>query len=309
MTEPRTEADAIAEIISKQATAEIIQLKSPFPEDATIPGSIPLIARPTTGGQIAVESAKKLLEEYRTAPARRTGTARFVDLDSFILHVNRFKDEHSLVFANPDRSNPALTAVLNYHEKDATGAPRFGDHRSAYAFPLSDEWKYWQQKHDEKLDQEDFAQVIEDRIDDVIEPGAATKTAKEFADEYGVTFATRARLIELSKGLAINVGRKVVNQRNGQTGELRLQFEETHSDAGGGALNVPDAVLLSIPVVRNGPLYQVPARLRYRVNGGVITWWFNLHRTDVVFEDAFKESCDKVLDRTQLNVLLGSPES
>ncbi|MDE8453326.1 DUF2303 family protein, partial [Klebsiella pneumoniae] len=85
--------------------------------------------------------AASVFDQYRTNPLRRAGTATMLSLDSLIDHVNRFKDADTVVFADDSRSAPSMTAVLDYHRAGASGDPRFGKHRSLYAFPLSDEWK------------------------------------------------------------------------------------------------------------------------------------------------------------------------
>src|SRR3546814_747731 len=82
-------------------------------------------------------------DPFREQPLRRSGTAVLTALESFVAHVNRFKDEDSIIFASDDRAAPSLTAVIDYHRQGHQGDPRFGQHRGHFAFPLSDEWKAW----------------------------------------------------------------------------------------------------------------------------------------------------------------------
>lgn len=276
-----------------------------------------------TGGEadavpvaIAVPQGKKLvsLKQYRdallTAPERRLGTATFTALDSFIAHVNRFKDQHTVVFLNDANVQaPRFISVLDYHAPGEKGA-RFGTHRGVYAFPLSDEWKAWTHRAKaDPLGQQAFAEFLEERIVDILPPGSAGESLKEQAAALGIQFASPQRLLEVSRGLSLRVEQKVTQAVNLSTGEAQINFEETHAGAdGGGAVRVPAGFALAIPVFRNGPAYQVPVRLRYRVSAGRVTWSIALSRVDQIFEHALGEAAERVATETELPVLRGQPE-
>jgi uncharacterized protein YfdQ (DUF2303 family) len=257
----------------------------------------------------AVHDIKPFLDRYLTAPERRAGTATLLTLESFIEHVNRFKDHASVVFANASLSEPALVSVLDYHEP-TPGLPRFGVHRGLYEFPLSDEWKIWTGADGEEVTQAEFAAFLEDHVEDVAEPVSAGGSSASFAKRLGVEFASPARLLELSRGLTVKVGATVRAAQNLQSGEAQIQFTTTHSDESGAPLRIPGAFLLAIPVFRSGPLYEIAARLRYRVlsDEGRVLFRFQLFRHDKVFDHAFTEAVDRVLKNTSLPVLYGSPE-
>lgn len=256
-----------------------------------------------------LESIKKFIDEYRTAPERRQGTASFSDLDSFIAHAKRFADADSALFANPLGSSPTLTSVLDYHCATAKGAPRFGKHRGLYEFPLSDEWKAWRGKHSQGMNQATFAEFLEEHLIDVLDPAVAGETAKALAGTLGVTFATPAKLLELSRGLSIRVGSTLKSASNLQTGEMQVQFESAHTDERGTPLKVPGAFVVGIAVFKNGAPYQLPVRLRYRLKNNELFWFFELYRHDAVFDHAFKESCAKARAGTGLPLFFGTPEA
>lgn len=258
------------------------------------------------------QSVKPFLDEYRTAPERRRGTATLTDLPSFIAHVNRFKDEDSALFANADPQKPGLVAVLDYHRAGADGAPRFGQHRASYAFPLSDEWKAWFQANGLKMTQGDFAAFLEDRIGDIAAPpvdGEEATPAAKLAQLLGGKFASPQRLMDLSRGLSVRVDEKVAQVANLQTGEANIQFTTQHSDENGQPLKVPSLFLVTIPVFKSGAPYQLAVRLRYRVSHGSVSWFFELHRPDRVFEHAFNEACEKAGNETGLPLYQGHPEA
>lgn len=256
-----------------------------------------------------IESVKKLLAEYRDKPERRAGTARLADLPSFIAHANRFRDADSALFAQPSTSAPKLVCVFDYHRAGATADPRFGEHRAEYAFPVSDEWSAWTSKNAKGMSQADFAEWVENRITDVIAPDDPGPAATAFAAAVGCEFASPSRLLELSRGLSVRVGTQVRNAQNLSSGEAQLTYVSEHQDERGRPLTVPGAFLIAIPVFRGDAAYKIAARLRYRVREGAITWFFELYRTDLVFDDAFRAACEQAEEKTTLPLYLGTPEA
>ena len=310
MDQKKTETTSpleIGELAQRAALAPtILEIKSP--DGAT--GQILVIPTVDESGRASakLESAAKFCDEYRDAPAKRKGSANLCDVASLIAHVNRFKDVDSVVFADTNRAKPSITAVLDYHRAGSDGAPRFGLHRSHYAFPVSDEWTAWTKAHGAEMGQASFAEFIETHMVDVVEPTAASDSANVFAEKCGVTLAAPSRLLELSRGLSINVGEQIVQAINLQSGEKQIQFKETHSDQSGAPLKVPGAFLIGIPVFRADSRYQVCVRLRYRKTGGSLTWFMDLWRYEEVFDAAILHACEVVKEGTQLPLLVGTPE-
>mgnify|MGYP001616645358 FL=1 len=91
------------------------------------------------------------------------------------------------------------------------------------------------------------------------------------------------------------------------SGEATLLFEETHKGADGQPLKVPAAFLVAIPVLRGGPLYRVPVLLRYRVQGGKVSWAISLYDAQGRIDHALGEARTRVAEVTGLLVLEGSP--
>jgi uncharacterized protein YfdQ (DUF2303 family) len=263
---------------------------------------------PSEDGGYARHLAKELLKEHMPAPDRRKGQANLTDLASFIAHVVRFKDEDSAIFADRSATSPALLAVLDYHRQGADGAPRFGQHRARYAFPLSDEWTAWKGSNGKPFGQEEFARFIEDKLASVADPAIAGEGAKVFADLLSCGFASASKLLELSRGLTVHVGRRIVNHANLSTGEATLSFAEEHADTAGKPIKVPGAFLLALPVFRGGAHYQVAARLRYRVKGSEVVWSYELYRAEAIFDHAIGEACEIAQKATGLPLFLGTPE-
>ncbi len=300
-----TENQTIAEEIKAIYKPQTITIMGHEGED------IHVLAVPTRNG-IELKSTVPFTDEYLTAPKRRKGVAQIKSLESFIAHVNRFKDKDSALFANPDKSSPSLQAVLNYHKSGEieVAAPRFGDHRTAYSFPLSKEWNLWNRYHGKEMKQAEFAEFLEDNITDVRAPIDEEITGKiqELRELIGGNFASPQKLMQLSKGLSVTESSKVKNSTNLATGETSIVYETEHTDGAGAPVNVPNFFLITIPVFEMGQPYLMAVRLRYRIRSGAIAWIFQLCRIENVFDDAFEEACNQAKDETALPLFVGSPE-
>lgn len=263
-----------------------------------------------------IKSIKPFLDEYLNAPERTKGTATLTTLESFIAHVMRSKDVHSAIFADDAKKAPGLLAVYDYNRPSdhggatALGISRFGEHRARYTFPLSDEWNAWTAAaaSPEPMGQQAFAEFLEDRIVDVIDPTEGVDRIKEFAVNLALDLATPQRLMTLSRGLSLHVGHQVTNAVAIGSGEGQITFTEEHKSADGGQLRVPGGFAIKIPIFRGDDAYQIGVRLRYRHQRGAISWTVNLHRADAMFTDAFDIAVAAAAKATGLPIFCGSPE-
>lgn len=290
---------AVIEVVERLAKPVEIQISAISPERGSV------IAVPKG---FELKNATEFLTPPLERPVRRSGTSTVTTVASFIEHVNRFKDAHSVIFADDTRTAPSLTAVLDYHEKTSVGAPRFGTHRTFYKFPLSDEWVFWTQKL-EGLSQSSFAEIIEKRIRNILPVSLLSDTTKDNLTEMAIVPAGRDKLREVAKGLSVHVESKVSQQRNGNTGETSLLFQESHTDENGESIRIPEGFVVAIPVFRGGPAYQIAIRLRYRVKAQAITWTLEPDGVDEVFRHAFDEACERARSETELPLLFGKPEA
>jgi uncharacterized protein YfdQ (DUF2303 family) len=255
-------------------------------------------------------SLKPYIDEYRKAPERKKGTSELTTAESFVAQVNRSKDADTVIFADvKDRKAPKLIAVFDYNKAGATGAPRFGEHRAIYKYPVSEQWKAWTASPLELISQTDFAEFLEARIMDVIEGAGVGKTTKAFCEQLGIGLATPQRLMELSKGLSLHAEHKLIQNVNIGSGETQLGFSEDHKDVAGAPLKIPGGFAIAIPVFLGGAAYQIPVRLRYRVKDGMVRWTLQPQRLDEVWDDAINEAVADIAKKTELTTLFGTPES
>lgn len=294
---------AIVELTKKSLGAEIKTISVPS-LGAGLPTSVPVIIDNRSG---EAKPAHLLIEAFRTKPRVKIGTARALTLQAFIDLTNRHKTEHSAVFADTDWRKPSFQTVIDYHEKESAGPADNLRHRIAYSFPASEEWKAWVAMNGEAMEQGAFAAFLEDRIADLTAPTDGERNWLE--RDFGTTVATPAQLIQLSRGLQVNVDSVVKNVFNLATGEAQVAFEETHTDGDGKPLKVPGLFMLGIAPFFMGEKISLPVRLRYRKKGQGLVWFYQMYRPDQFVTERVRDDLITVATRTELPTFEGSPEA
>jgi uncharacterized protein YfdQ (DUF2303 family) len=281
-TDASTNAQAIIEAMSDLGKTEEFMVT-----DGADKTKVIVVAK----GREAV-GVEKFLAEVRARPRRHKGFAELRTIRSFVDFCKTYGNEDAVVFVDDTPTRPSMCVVVNYHETNVEQVGRAGhrDYGAKYCFPLSDEWKAWEDADGEPMDQRRFAEFLEDRIVDVIEPKDPGADYVALAKRLGLEAASPSKLLTLARGLTIHVASKVAEHRNLSTGEGQVAFEEAHKDGQGAALRVPGLFVISIPVFRRGAFVSLAVRLRYRVRSGQITWTVKLHQADVAYQQAIEEA-------------------
>ena len=256
------------------------------------------------------KSVRDLAEEWRVRPSKWEGTAKADSLRSFCELTNRHKNvDASVVFASTNIqsggiSGPSLTAVIDYGR--ASEDPTFRAHRIHYSFPISDELKAWLIQDGKALTQGDFAEFLEENV---IYLGApSVEERKHFKETYGTTTANPMDLMALSRGLSVNVEQSVSSHTKLNSGESEISFVEKHTNAKGDAIVVPGMFIISVPAFVGGHVVRIPARLRYRVTAGRLSWSFHMLQWKEIIRERVKADMEIVVEQTGLPCFEGSPE-
>lgn len=250
-------------------------------------------------------SLQRAIEEYRFAPQRVTGTARVDTLRSFIDLVNRHKDWQSALFGKTLWPNPQLLAVIDYHS--AASDPRFGRHRVLYEFPVTEEFDIWTKFDGKPMEQDEFAAFLEEHSLELAAPEDAERALYE--REFRERFATPSELIELSRHLEVHVSSRARQGTRLSSGERVIEFSEEHQNAKGEPVVIPGIFIVSIRVFVDGEKVRIPARLRYRISGGSISWFYQLYRWRDFVREQVEHDMLTAAKETDLPAYQGSPES
>lgn len=271
---------------------------------AGVPGAIPIAL--INGKQPSAHSVADLFERYRLYPARKAGQAQAQTFESFCELTNRHKTDDTAIFADADWKHPSLTAVIDYHQNAPGGQAAFGKHRIHYAFPLSDEWKKWIEMNGEPMKQAEFAYFLEDRVAELASPSEHERVTYE--QQFQSKIATPAQVVELSRGLKINIDTKVKTATTLQSGEGQIAWEEVHNDTNGQPLKVPGHFMLNIAPFFMGEKIRIPVRLRYRPSGAMIMWSYQIYRPDQAINEHIRNTLADARTATSLPTYEGTPE-
>jgi hypothetical protein len=276
-----------------------------------LPAGIPVLLDRKTG---RIQSVRDEFEKWRIVPTLKSGTATVQTLESFIELTDRHQTPESVILADFNWEKPSFTTIVDYHARDVTddkgkterGCPNNGKHRIHYPFPLSKEWEAWTGANAEAMNQQQFAEFIEDHIPDLTTPDEAE--ARHWQQTLGGRVATPADVITLSRGLQVFAETRVANAVTLQSGEGQLTFEEEHKDANGQRINVPSLFIIRIPPFFMGEAVRIPVRLRYRVKAGAITWFYQLYKPEKWITEEVERAFSRVTGATGLPGFVGTPE-
>ncbi|MFC4216471.1 DUF2303 family protein [Pseudophaeobacter arcticus] len=300
----------------------------------TLPDALDL-TKPAIISSPKHRDTKNLTGEIRAAaeflkPARRKGTAQLEDLQSLIDWANRFKGDTSALFARADMKAPKLTCIADYHAGgaidpvSATGdaTARHCHHKAIYSFPLSDEWEAWMNISGEALAKDEMGEFIEIHALEVMDPtpaiikGSASDKNQgwenrliETADKIEGRFGQLHQLLQMSRQFQVFETSDLKVSTNRDSGESQISFLNEHKDAEGAPLQIPNLIIIAIPVFRGGAPYRMAVRFRYRKSGSTVKFIMTVFNPEKYFEDAYREAVAKAREGTELPLFYGSPEA
>jgi uncharacterized protein YfdQ (DUF2303 family) len=223
--------------------------------------------------------------EHTGIPPRKAGTTTVRDADSFTTYYTKHAVEASEVYADSERLT--VTAVLNAHGADQ---PSWGDHRLVLALRTTDAWKQWTQNDGQLLDQEAFAEFLEDHLPELLEPSSADmlEIAQSLQAASKVDFQSGIRLA---------------------SGQRQFQYVETTTTKAGqkGQLTVPETFIIGLVPFEGSEGYRLTARLRYRITDRGLRMGYKLERPADILRTAFSDVVGAIGGAIEEPVLNGTP--
>lgn len=212
-------------------------------------------------------------ELYDDNPLRARGEAEAHDAVSLATFVMKYGDSNAEVWASErDRK---LVAIINAGYPlvagDDTPVAGWGDHRVTYQAVRTPGWVAWCQQDGKMLDQREFAELIEDRLSDIVDPPSLD-------------------MLEVAQSIEGTIGATFKSSRRLSNGERKLVYEETvQTQAGsGGELEVPEKFSIRVAPYEGADFVDVECRLRVRINGGPLKLGYKIIDRDEIERDAFR---------------------
>ena len=215
-------------------------------------------------------------DEYAATPRHEKASRSVTDAESFVKYVNRHALDGTEVYAHINTSK--VIAVIDSHESSG-GEPGWQKHRVSLDLEHSKAWLAWEAADGKLLPQGDFADFLDDRYLDVIDP-------------------TPAQMIDIARTFQ---AKTKVNFESGireDSGDVKLTFqEETAARAGQkGDIEIPSRVQLALRPYVGGPIYSIWASFRYRLQSGSVFLGFKLERPELILEAAFADIVAEIRD-------------
>lgn len=261
---------------------------------------VPVVLTTTRDGDVTtteVQLASEILAELDKrldGPRRRTGRVQMQDVASFCAYLDRFaQQDASVVYA--DVRAMTFEAVINEHPRaDVDDAPDAGitgwrDFRAHYACPRSSEWLAWTAKDGAPMKQDEFADFLEARLEDMTTGDGFPKPVEVLAVARQLHIKTKGTF------------QREINPTNGDN--ILVHKTETET----GSTQIPRAFMLAIPVFEGGERYAVEARVRFAIGDRGPMFSYTLHRRPEIERDAFGGVRKTIAEATKLPILSGTP--
>lgn len=230
-----------------------------------------------------------LVEKSQPTPNRKTGTVLLKDLASLLAYCDAQTVANNAAaggFIYCDGDTRSITAVFN---DNRAAEPGWRDHRAEFKAEFTPEFAKWLDQNGKHMGQTEFAEFIEDNFADITEPAAQNllDVATTIQAKTDISFSSAKRL---------------------DNGQVQLGYTETIDARAGanGALQIPKLFTIGVRIFKNGTGYKINARLKYRLSGGSVKFWYELDRPERSVEAAFEGYVDKVRETSGYVVLLGN---
>lgn len=296
-----TDAQAIINSTLQLAPIEVRTLEH---EGRTVPFAL---GRDSNDGSIRSLDLSDLVDGIRVRPFRRQGLSRVNSETSLVKFLQRYKGPHSTLWATLTPRESFLRAIINDHQQGHDGEPEFADFGAHYEMTASKEWIDWTSNANKPMSQSDFAEFIEERLPDLAKDPTSPRVLEVF-DRQETEAAPPSTLLQVSRGLRVNVSSEVVTAKNLSSGETEVAFKEEHatSDRSGNRIRVPNAFLLKIPAFDFAPPVEVAGFLRYSVQGGKVSWLYRLFRPHLAREESFMALCQEIATQADVPLFYGT---
>ncbi|MFE4718364.1 DUF2303 family protein [Streptomyces sp. NPDC056728] len=223
--------------------------------------------------------------EHTGTLARKSGTTTVRDADSFLTYYAKHHDDATEVYSDVEKLT--VTAVLDAHQADTA---RFGEHRLVLALRRTKAWSEWLHLDGHLVDQEQFANFLEDHLVNLVDPDAAT-------------------MLEIAQSIKATTKAEFQSGTRLQSGERKFVFtEDTKASAGSkGDLTIPETFKIAVPPFEGADAYSMTARFKYRISGTGLTLGFKLEQPEERAKAAFADVLKAIAADVTTPVLNGSP--
>lgn len=219
-------------------------------------------------------------EKLLPNPRRTKALATLNDAPSFIDFVNRYAENDTTVWAsfNPQGFHLDFSAVIDEH---GSALPGWRDHKGVFRPDMSAEWKVWLASNGpaRAMEQTAFAEFLEANEPDIRSIDGSPSSTQMMA--MALDFEAKSEM-RFAKKVSLTSGNVVLEFKDAENEEttVRMSFFKSF------AIAIP--VFWRAPAAPDEavPAWPIHARLKYRVVGPKVLFWYELVRPDLVYQTA-----------------------
>ncbi|MFE6488849.1 DUF2303 family protein [Streptomyces sp. NPDC057757] len=269
MTDTDTSVQAVSALAQQALAPKEVQ-----------PGSIYLVAN----AQGDIEEFDLTGPSYTGVLDRKTGTTTVRDAASFLTYYAKHHDDATEVYSDVEQLS--VTAVLNAH---GPAAADFGDHRLTLGLRRTKAWQDWLSRDGKLLDQDQFANFLEDQLPYLETPDAAT-------------------MLEIAQSIKAHTKAEFQSSSRLSSGERKFVFtEDTTATAGKGDMAIPETFVIAVPPFEGAAAYKMTARFKYRLDRGVLLLGYKLEQPEERLKAAFTDVVAAIGEGIDTPILNGTP--
>ncbi|MFJ9128893.1 DUF2303 family protein [Streptomyces sp. NPDC102340] len=216
---------------------------------------------------------------------RKTGHTTVRDAASFLAYYAKHHDDATEVYSDVERLT--ITAVLDAHQADAA---RFGEHRLTLGLRRTKAWEEWVTLDGQLVDQDRFANFLEDHLVNLVDPDAAT-------------------MLEIAQSIKATTRADFQSSTRLQSGERKFAYtEDVKASAGNkGEFAIPETFRIAVQPFEGADAYSMTARFKYRLGGGSLALGFKLEQPEERAKAAFADVLTEIGKGISTPILNGTP--
>jgi uncharacterized protein YfdQ (DUF2303 family) len=213
-------------------------------------------------------------------PVNPVGTFTLLTPESFAAAVINNQDERSKVFA--DSENGLISCVFDFLKNGGQSREAgWGQLRAEIKFSESRKLKEWRRTL-EWMNQTDFANFLEDHLEDVLEPSGQD-------------------LLSIATDLEASSSGSFKGKVNLQNGSTKLCYQDDVETT----VEVPRLLTLGIPLFEHGDKYKLGARLRFVISGGSVKFKLLFTNLQDAKDQEFERIVQEIEEKASVSIYRG----
>lgn len=231
------------------------------------------------------------LEYLLPAPTRKRAAVQAHDADSFCSYFDTHRTRDANIYADIDH-NTEKFVVLAVFDDNGMEHAGWRDHTCTLVRRPSVEWKRWNGKCRANMAQADFATFLEENLVDVVNAEG---------------MPTGSEMLQMALAFERTADKRLKSKVNLQSGGVRFEYVDDDNADTRTSMQVFSRFTIGIPVFDGATVaYQIEARLKYRDNGGKLTFWYELIRPDRSFRQAVADELDAISIKAVRTIIRGT---